>query len=617
MISSFRTLFNSFLIKVILSVTILLFILTSIGTYIVGNNKRDYLVQVNGEKITNAELDQALSDAIEHQQQSLGNNFQKMLQNEIYMRQLRQQSLVYLIDKSLLRSYVNNLNLSISDNQLKEVIFNQNYFQVKGVFDNKQYNNVLNKIGLTANQYVTLLRKELSVQHLITTIVNSDFVLPNEINKLADLISQKRSIRKAIINIHSLAKKQTTNDDEISQYYQQYKNNFLIPEKFRISYIKLNANKIKQSISESDINKWYQNHKSEYYIKPLNRYRIIQTKTKTDAKKVLDQLNKGISFSKLARNMSIDPISSSKGGDIGWIDITNIPNEIKNSRLKKKGQISDIISTSKGFIIVYLEDIMPGRIKSLSEVHNIIIKKIRKKNITNLFSELNQKVSSAVLHNNNSLKDAEIVSGVKKIKTGWFNINNIPKDLDFNVIKETLYSGKLSVGNNSDVIKLDDIHSIVVHMDNHKKETIKPIKKVQSQIINMLKMDKARQQAKLQADKIMKAKDKQKALASIGILLSKNTIISRSDDIQNPINQMAFSLQGPYKKGEFSWGVTEDLQGNLVIVMLNKVIPYHMPKDRLNALFSIMIKNNSQMILKMLLDNLSKSSSIKYRHKII
>ncbi|MBK4775804.1 peptidylprolyl isomerase [Candidatus Pantoea edessiphila] len=616
MTSSFHNLYNSLLIKVILSISILLFIITSIGTYVISNRRNDYIAKVNGQKITNTELDQAVQDAINDQQKYLGDDSQNLLNNEFYINQVRQQALVYLIDKLLLHNYVNNLKFHVGDDQLKQVILNQKYFQVKGVFDNNQYRNVIKKIGLTTNQYVELLRRELLIQQLVGTIVNSDFILPNEIYRLSDLIAQKRSIRQATINVNALAKKQHTTNDEIDQYYQRYKNTFLIPEKFRISYIKLSANKLsanklKKSVSKSDISQWYDDHKNEYYIQSRNHYRIIQTNTSADAKKVLDKFNKGIPFSSLAKTMSTDPISARKGGDIGWIDMTNIPDEIKDSGLKKKGEISKIINTGRMFLIVYLEDVIPGRIKSLSEVHDTIVDQINKKNIIDFFSKFNQKVSSLAL-NNNSLKDVELVTGVKKVKTNWFNLNNIPKEINSSGFREALYSKALNIGMNSDVIKIDDYNAIVIHIDDHKKETVKTIEQVKLQIVNMLKKDKAHQQAKFQASKLLNSPNKQKALAAAGITLGNNKIISRGD-IRDPINRTAFSLPEP-NKGESSWGITEDINGNIVLIMLNKIIPNHMPEDKLNELVVLINKSNSQLILKMLLNNLSKKAVIKYNH---
>ncbi|PPI87699.1 peptidylprolyl isomerase [Candidatus Pantoea edessiphila] len=608
MIGSIRTLFNSITIKIILGITILLFILTGIGSYVI-NDHKDYIAKVNGQKITNTEFDQAFNDEIDHQQQILGDNFKYIIKNDFYLNKIRQQALMYLVDKSLLSNYANNLNLRISDDQLKQVIFNQQYFQINGKFDNTQYKNVINKIGLTVDQYIELLRKELSIQQLVNIIVNSDFILPGEIKKLANLIFQKRSIRKATINVNKLEKQQNTTDDEIEQYYRQYKDRFMIPEKFRISYIKLNADNIKTIVNESDIKNWYNNNKFKYNISGRNHYKIIQTKTENDAKYVLDKLKSGMPFSELAKKISVDPISAQKGGDIGWIKFADIPKEIKNSHLNKKGQISDIIKLSKGFLIVYLEDTIPNKSTPLSKVHDNILNQIKKENIQNIFDKLNKKISITALNNRDSLKDVEIATGSKIVKTNWFSIDNMPKEIDYSAIMDILYKGNISTGINSDVIKLDDYHSIVIHIDEHKQKEIKPIKQVKLQIITMLKKDKAKQQAKLQANQLINAMDTQKELNIAGIPLTKSKIISRNS--QDPIDQRAFDLPSP-DKGKYSWGIAEDAKGNVVIIMLNKIVPYHVSQDTIENLTKIFIKNNSEIILKTLVSNLSKNAKIKY-----
>ncbi|PPI86326.1 peptidylprolyl isomerase [Candidatus Pantoea edessiphila] len=608
--TGFRVLSNSLMTKIILGITISLFILTSIGTYII-NDRKDYIVKINGQKITNADLEQVFNNELNHQKIILGNHFYTAIKNDLYLNRLHQQSLVYLIDKLLLDDYANNLHLYVNDDQVKSVIFDQKIFQVDGKFNNNKYNTLINRLGLTADQYADILRKELSTQQLFQGIMNSDFLLPNEIKKLADMIAQKRNIRQAVINTSVLARKQHVNNNEIEQYYKEYKNDFLIPEKFRVSYIKLSSNNIKQIVHESDIEKWYNNHKEEYLIPGKNRYKIIQTKNEIDAKYVLNQLNQGVSFSKLAKTISVDPISAPKGGDLGWIELSSIPKEIKFSGLKNKGQISDIIKLSNGYLIVSLDDVVHSTIQPISEVRDNIIKKIKQQNITKLFTQLNEKVSMAALKNNESLKIAESVAGVKIIKTKWFSINSIPKEINCDSVKNILYNGILHT--NSNLIELDDKNSIIVRIDEHKERSIQPMSQAKLKIINIIKRKKAYQQAKLIAYKILNSKDKIKTLSVLGIHLSNYKLIGHN--INDPINQKAFSI-AITDKNKHSWGQTEDAQGNIVLIMLDKVIPSHLPSDKTYELMRIIIKSNNEVTLKMLLDNLSKHASIKYNNNL-
>lgn len=76
---------------------------------------------------------------------------------------------------------------------------------------------------------------------------------------------------------------------------------------------------------------------------------MIQTKTEAEAKAVLDELNKGADFATVAKAKSTDIISAKNGGDMGWLEDSTTPDELKNAGLKEKGQLSGVIKSSVGF----------------------------------------------------------------------------------------------------------------------------------------------------------------------------------------------------------------------------------------------------------------------------
>ncbi len=71
--------------------------------------------------------------------------------------------------------------------------------------------------------------------------------------------------------------------------------------------------------------------------------------------------------------------SARNGGDIGWLEDATIPDELKNAGLKQKGQLSGVIKSSVGFLIVRLDDIQPAKVKSLDEVRDDIAAKVKHK----------------------------------------------------------------------------------------------------------------------------------------------------------------------------------------------------------------------------------------------
>ncbi|HAZ55303.1 MAG TPA: peptidylprolyl isomerase, partial [Franconibacter helveticus] len=459
MMDNLRAAANHVVLKIILGLIIVSFILTGVGNYLIGGNN-NYAAKVNGQEINRAQFENAVAGERNRMQQQLGDQFSALAANENYMKNMRQQVLQRMIDETLLDQYAKKLGLGISDEQVKQAIFKQPAFQSDGKFDNTRYNAIVNQMGMTADQYAQALRNQLTTQQLINAVVGTDFMLNGETDELAALVSQQRLVREATIDVNALAAKQQVSDAEINNYYQQNKDRFVAPEQFRVSYIKLDAAAMPENASEADIQSYYDQHQDEFTQPQRSRYSVIQTKTEAEAKAVLDALKQGGDFATLAKEKSADIISARNGGDMGWLEPATTPEELKNAGLKEKGQLSGVIKSSVGFLVVRLDDVQPAQVKPLAEVHDAIADKVKHEKALDAYFALQQKVSEAASNDNESLAGAEQAAGVKAVQTDWFGRDNLPQALDFKPVADAIFSGNLvgengTPGSNSDIITVE------------------------------------------------------------------------------------------------------------------------------------------------------------------
>jgi len=616
MMDNLRAASNNVVLKILLGLIILSFVLTGVGGYLTGGNG-DYAAKVNGQEISRAQLERAFSSERSRQQQMLGEQFSQLAGNEGYMQQIRQQALSQLIDEQLLDQYAKDIGLAISDDQIKQAIFTQPAFQTNGKFDNAKYLGMIGNLGFSADQYAEALRKQLTTQQLIQSVTGTDFVLGNEADSLAALVAQQRLVREVTINVNALAAKQNVTADEINSYYQQHKNEFMSPEQFRVSYIKLDAASMQQPVSEADIQSWYDQHQQDYTQPQHDRYSIIQTKTEAEAQSVLDALKKGADFAALAKEKSADPISARNGGDMGWLEPDTTPDELKGAGLKEKGQLSEVIKSSVGFIIARLDDIQPQKIKALSEVHDDIAAKVKQEKAIDAYYKLQTKVSDAASNDNESLASAEQVAGVKAVETSWFGHDNVPAELNFKAVQDAIFNGGLvgqsgAPGSNSDIITVDGDRAFVLRISEHKPEAEKPLAEVSAQITAALKQQKAQQQAKAQAEKLLaelKAGKGDEALKAAGLTFGAQQTLARTG--QDALSQAAFTLPLP-AADKPSYGISEDAQGNVVLLALDKVQSGNMPEAQKQAMVQGITQNNAQLAFAALLSNLRKEAKIKY-----
>jgi peptidyl-prolyl cis-trans isomerase D len=618
MMDNLRAAANHVVLKIILALIILSFVLTGVGNYLIGGSG-DYAAKVNGQTIERAQLEQAFQSERSRMQQQLGDQFSALAGNEGYMQQMRRQVLSQLIDNMLLDQYAKKLGLAVSDDQIKDAIRKAPYFQTNGQFDNAKYLDLIGRMGYTADNFAQSMRQQLVNQQLIQAFGESGFVLPSESQAMAALVLQERDVRLATIDLKALQAKQSAGDDELKAYYDQNKNSFIAPEQVKVSYIPLDAASMqdKVKVSEEDISAYYDQHKSSYGQPERKNYSVIQLKTEAEANAVLDELKKGADFATLAKEKSTDIISRRTGGELGWLEPETTADELKQANLTEKGQLSGVVKSSVGYLIVRLNDIEPEKLKPLSEVHDAIAKQVKQEKAVDAYYALQQKVSEAATSDNESLASAEEAVGVKAAQTDWFTRDNIPAALNFKPVVQAIFDGSLigengAPGSNSDVITVDGDRAFVVRVSGHKPEGIEPFDQVKDRVADLVKRNKAVQEAKLQGEKLLvelKQGKGDEAMKAAGLSFGAVQKMARAPE-DSQLVESVFALPHP-QDGKPVYGMSQDRQDNVVLIALDAVKPGTLPEDEMKTFVGKMEEGATGVSFDSLLASLRKEAKIK------
>ncbi|HIF6677643.1 TPA: peptidylprolyl isomerase [Serratia marcescens] len=618
MMDNLRAAANHVVLKIILALIILSFVLTGVGNYLIGGSG-DYAAKVNGQTIERAQLEQAFQSERSRMQQQLGDQFSALAGNEGYMQQMRRQVLSQLIDNMLLDQYAKKLGLTVSDDQIKDAIRKAPYFQTNGQFDNAKYLDLIGRMGYTADNFAQSMRQQLVNQQVIQAFGDSGFVLPSESQAMAALVLQERDVRLATIDLKALQAKQSAGDDELKAYYDQNKNSFIAPEQVKVSYIPLDAASMqdKVKVSEEDISAYYDQHKSSYGQPERKNYSVIQLKSEAEANAALDELKKGADFATLAKEKSTDIISRRTGGELGWLEPETTADELKQANLTEKGQLSGVVKSSVGFLIVRLNDIEPEKLKPLSEVHDAIAKQVQQEKAVDAYYALQQKVSEAATSDNESLASAEEAAGVKAAQSDWFTRDNIPAALNFKPVVQAIFDGSLigengAPGSNSDVITVDGDRAFVVRVSGHKPEGIEPFDQVKDRVADLVKRNKALQAAKLQGEKLLvelKQGKGDEAMKAAGLSFGAVQKMARAPE-DSQLVESVFALPHP-QDGKPVYGMSQDRQDNVVLIALDAVKPGTLPEDEMKTFVGKMEEGATGVSFDSLLASLRKEAKIK------
>jgi peptidyl-prolyl cis-trans isomerase C len=126
-------------------------------------------------------------------------------------------------------------------------------------------------------------------------------------------------------------------------------------------------------VTDEDVKRYYDEHKEDFSPFSQIRLSLIRVKTEDEAKNILDKLQKGEDFAKLAKESSIDANSAKAGGDLGFLTRDQISQEHQMAIVRlKKGELSAPIKTQHGYDIIKVTDKKATQVVEFEKVKDLI-----------------------------------------------------------------------------------------------------------------------------------------------------------------------------------------------------------------------------------------------------
>lgn len=590
MMDNLRTAANSPVLKIVFVIIILSFVFTGVGGYLIGGSS-NHAAKVNGTAISQVQLQQAFQQEKQALQERLGDQFAEIASSEQGIQMLRRQALERLIGVTLLNQFSNQLGLTASDEQIKQDIYNMPIFQTYGHFDSEKYRAILSQHNVNADDLAQEIRQNLMNRQLSKMYVTDEFVLPEEIKSYAELLLQQREVKTATISLANYQSKQTFTDKELQDYYNTHQNSFISPEQVQVSYIKLNAASQRENVAVKDeeLKSYYEQNIANFTQPAQKHYSMIQLSTEKEADSVAKELAGGADFKQLVAEKSTDKFRAANHGALGWMEATSTPSEIIAANLTKKGQVSGVIKSASNYIIFRLDDIKPEVIKPFQSVKTEIAYSLKNEKAINAFYSLEQTASRAAMDDNESLAAAEKVTGIKAVTTDWFSRNNLPEEIRFDKVADSIFNGNLLDKNgptsiNSDVINVDGDLAFVIRVEKYKPEVTQPFDEVKKSVAELVKLNKATKEMEAEGNKLLTALKQgtgEAALAKQDITFGEAKIIKRFDQNDSFAEQI-FQMPIP-KENTPTYLSSKDSKNNLVIIQLVKVTQGQQTEDELKV----------------------------------
>ena len=343
----------------------------------------DVVARVHGERITRRQLDE--------ETQQLQRRFQEMLRGATLPAglHLRGQALDQLIDDALLRHEAQRLGLDVGDDEVMTTITNMPELQENGRFNRELLERVL-EINRDRGEFEGQVRQDLVNRRVRGLVVDGVSVSDAEIEDRYRQDREQVNVEFVRLSSADVAKTATVSDADVEKWVADHPDRYRTPPRVRVRYAAYLPKDFAAlaAPSENEVKAYYDEHRDDRFTAPEEvRARHILIKlppaadekaraaARTKAEDVLAKVKKGADFAKLAQDVSEDPGTAGKGGDLGLFSRGHMVPAFDTAAFAlEPGAVSDVVETPFGFHIIKVEEKLPGGQKPLDAVRDEIVK---------------------------------------------------------------------------------------------------------------------------------------------------------------------------------------------------------------------------------------------------
>ncbi|MDG1952513.1 MAG: SurA N-terminal domain-containing protein [Gammaproteobacteria bacterium] len=482
--------------KVIIGLIVAIFVLFGAESIIGGFVAAPSVGTVNGEEITDAQLQIEMQTLLG----SLGVGAENLDQSLVEQLAINQ-----LVEEALLRQSTSRLGMSVSEARIDEALIANASFQINGVFDPEFAVRTMNTQGFSVASYREALRERMLLGQLVNALSSSNFVTESELSNLASLNLQSRDFRYLSIPPGARTLSVAITDQEISDYYQANESQFIAAETVEVDYVLLDRSALMNEVSveQSLIEDQYEEEKAAFEGSAERRAAHILFETNNlmdesqalkEASAALGRLEAGELFSDLALELSSDVVSAQDGGDIGYSGGDSFPEEIELALTELEvDEVSSPVVTDFGVHVVKLTEDNTRVFSPLEEVEDRIERDLKSGEVGRLYSARLAELSNLAFEVGDLADLAEqldlaVMTSDRIGRQGGVGLFGNRSVIDVMFSDEVLLDGNIS-----DVIEVSESQSVVLVLKQYNSEQVRPLDAVEPQIAVSIRSEMERE----------------------------------------------------------------------------------------------------------------------------
>ena len=490
---------------------------------------------INGEDVTEADLQLASNTAVQRFQSVYGEDFDfDMLDEDVRSESIKQELIVQKVLQAGARSLGFFNENTVTD--AKKGIVQNPQFQIEGRFDENVYEAQVNSNGYTKESYIELMTSILASELYRSSLSGISFATKNEIFDLASLLEKTSDINFIKISYEGLKEQIVNTSTELMDFYDNNQILFFSEEEREFKYIVLDQSDYKGSVIIPDgyLDNSYQDYLSRFDSSAQTRisHIMIDKNNYESSDLAFEKINEvnallidGSNFEEVASQYSEDIVTKDIGGDLDYFESDIFPEEFaKGIESLELNQLSKIIELEDTFHILKVTEI------NIQEpISEEIIKSDAKNELieTESLALMNDDFNALedMILNNNSIE--EVADSLSKdiSEGGSVTKSNFNFYISDAKIAEYIFSVDSSI-NQPYAIEFED-KVIVLAITSITDPSLEPFEQVAEDVADLLSESKAIEKLALMDEELssIETEDDQNAFIGAYSYISEDTFV--------------------------------------------------------------------------------------------
>jgi peptidyl-prolyl cis-trans isomerase D len=348
----------------------------------------DRVATVDGEPIPVERYQRRYREYLAMYGQVLGNRFTPEMAERFG---LPQQVLEDLVVETLAVRRARAEGLTVTDEELNAHIHAFPAFQEGGRFTLRRYDEVLRRLGYTKPAFEEDMRRRLTrlkLEHIVRSGVK---VSETEVEQA--YVQQREEVRVqwALVEVAPLMAGLEPSEAELTAYLKEHEAEFRQPERRRVQYVAFDPRDFPVTVSDAEVEKYYAERGAEFETpRQVRASHILVRVPETGGSEAEDRARAAVAdairrakagedFAKIAREVSQDPGTKDRGGDLGVVSQGETVAAFEQALFALgKNEISpEPVRTPFGYHAIKVHEVREGGKKPLKAVAPQIRERLR------------------------------------------------------------------------------------------------------------------------------------------------------------------------------------------------------------------------------------------------